>query len=115
MNLATLSLKGRLSEPDGTNALTPHLAAYPVANDYINAKVCDMNTKDDKDEKSDSRSELESHANMVVLGQHCYIISSSGRHVEVNAFSIEVGRTKSVPIVDAAIVYDFRTQSRRTL
>ena len=77
MTLATLSLKGRLSEPDDTNALTPHLADYPVANDYINARVCDMNANDDKDEKSDSRSELDSHANMVVLGQHCYIIYSS--------------------------------------
>ena len=43
---------------------------------------------------------------MVVLGQHCYIISSSDRHAEVNAFSRKLGRMKSVPIVDAAIVYD---------
>ena len=70
MNLATLSLKGRLSETDDTNALTPHLAAYPVANYYISARVCDMNDNYDKDKNPDSRSELESYANMVVLGQH---------------------------------------------
>ena len=102
----TLSLKGRLSEPDNKNALIPHLAAYPVENDYVNARVCDMNANEDKDENFDSRSELDSHANMVFLGQHCHIISSSSRHAEVNAFSREVGKMKSVPIVDAAIVYD---------
>ena len=65
-----------------------------------------MNANEDKDENSDSCSELDSHANMVVLGQHCYIISSSDRHAEVNAFPREVGRMKGVPTVDAAIVYD---------
>ena len=65
-----------------------------------------MNANEDKDENSDSCSELDSHANMVVLGQHCYIISSSGIHAEVNKFAIEVGRMKSVTIVAAAIVYD---------
>ena len=66
----TLSLKWRFYDPDNTNVLVPHLAAYPVANDYVNASVCDMNANEDKDESSDYRSDLESHANMVVLGQH---------------------------------------------
>ena len=43
---------------------------------------------------------------MVVLGQHCYIIYSSGRHADVNAFAREVGKIKSVPIVDADVVYN---------
>ena len=102
----TLSLKGKFSDQDNTNTLVPHLAAYPVANDYVNARVCDMTANEDKDEKSGSRSELESHANMVVLREHCYIISSSGRYTEVNTFDREVGRMKSFPIVDSAIVYD---------
>ena len=84
----TLSLKGKFSDPDNTNALIPHLAAYPVANDYVNTRVCDMNANEDEDENSDSLSELDSHANMVVLRQNCYIIPSSGRYAEVNAFAI---------------------------
>ena len=80
MTLATSPLKRRLSEPDNTNALTSHLAAYPVANDYINARVFDMNANYNKDKNSDSRLELEYHANMVVLGQYRYIILSSIRH-----------------------------------
>ena len=63
----TLYLKGKFSDPDNTNALVPHLASYPVANDYVNARVFDMNVNEDKDENSDSRSVLDSHANMVVL------------------------------------------------
>ena len=106
MTPATSSLEGIFSEPDDKNALTPHLESYPVENNYINARVCDMNTNDKKYENSDSCSELDSHAYMVFLGQHCYIISSSGRHAEVNTFSREVGRMKSVPIVDASVVYD---------
>ena len=45
---------------------------------------------------------------MVVLGQHFYLISSSSRHAEVNDFAREVVRNKSVPIFDAAIVYNCR-------
>ena len=67
----TLSLKGKFSEPDNTNVFVPHLAFYQVANDYVNARVCDMNANEDDDGNSDPRSDLDSHANMVVLGQHC--------------------------------------------
>ena len=103
----TLSLKGKFSEPDNTNALVPHFAAYPVTNDYVNARVCDINANEDEDEKSDSCSKLDSNEKIVFLGQHCYIISYSGRHAEDNAFAREVGRMKSVTIVDAALVFDF--------
>ena len=106
MTPAISSLEGRLSNPDDTNVLTPRLSAYPVANDYINARVCDMNANDNKDENSDSCSELDSHANIFVLGQYCCIISSSGRHAEVNDFDREVGRMKIVAIVDTGVVYN---------
>ena len=56
LTLVTLSLKGKLSDPDNTNALVPHLVDYPVANGYVNARVCDMNATEDEDENSDSRS-----------------------------------------------------------
>ena len=52
------------------------------------------------------RSELDSHANMVVLGKDCWIISCSNRSVDVSAFANDVGSLKSVPIVDALIAYD---------
>ena len=54
---------------------------------------------------SDYRTELESHANMQVVGQSCYILSDSGTFVEVNAFSPDY-ETKNIPIVDAGVQYD---------
>ena len=48
--------------------------------------------------------ELDSHANMVVLGNQATIIQSRGT-ADVNAFSEEVGTLK-VPIVDGIIAYD---------
>ena len=58
------------------------------------------------------RTELDSHANMAVLGKHCFVFERTGRHCDVSAFSPTI-ETTSLPIVDAVIVYDcpFRLQS----
>ena len=50
----------------------------------------------------DSRTELDYHTNMLVVGQNCYIISDSGTFAEVNAFSTD-HETKNIPIVDSAV------------
>jgi hypothetical protein len=52
------------------------------------------------------QSDLDSHANMIVLGKQCFIISYSGKYIDVNAFADAVGGLTQVPIVDAAITYD---------
>ena len=54
--------------------------------------------------------ELDSHANMCVLGKHCYLLSelSTARTVQVAAFSDSAGGLNNVPIVDAMIAYDCR-------
>ena len=51
-------------------------------------------------------SHLDSHANMIVCGRHCFVLSVSSITAEVNAFSTEVGQMHSVPIVDAIIVHE---------
>ena len=43
---------------------------------------------------------------MSVVGQICYILSDSGNCVEINSFSPDY-KTKKIPIVDAAVKYDF--------
>ena len=53
----------------------------------------------------DSRTELDSHANMAVIGHHAYILSTSDKMVEVNAFTPEHATIKA-PLVDAALQYD---------
>ena len=54
------------------------------------------------------RTELDSHANMCVLGKNYYSLSelSSAKTVSVGAFSESAGGLDSVPIVDAMLAYD---------
>ena len=55
---------------------------------------------------SSSKTELDSHANMIILGRHCFIISRSGKVIDVSTFAEAAGGLSQVPIVDAAIAYD---------
>ena len=52
-----------------------------------------------------SRAELDSHANMAVIGKHAYILAETGKTVEVNPFTPTYKLFKA-PIVDAALQYD---------
>jgi len=56
-------------------------------------------------EGEESRTELDSHANMPVVGQNAYIISDTGRIADVNPFTPDYD-SMHVSIVDAAIRYD---------
>jgi hypothetical protein len=51
--------------------------------------VSDVDVADDNtiDVEETSRTELDSHANMPVVGRHTYIISHTGRVAEVNPFT----------------------------
>ena len=53
-----------------------------------------------------SRTELDSHANMVVVGSNCLIVEYSGRTAVVNPFTPEYDALTEVPIVDAAVLYE---------
>ena len=52
------------------------------------------------------RSELDSHANMMVVGKNAFIFESTGRTCEAKPFSEDLGIIKNIPIVDAAVAYD---------
>ena len=54
----------------------------------------------------ESRTELDSHANMVVVGQHAFIINNTGKTAEVSPFTSSYDSLKNAPIVDAIIAYD---------
>ena len=51
--------------------------------------------------------ELDSHANMVVVGNQAFLFSHSGQYVNVRAFAEEVKALTKVHIVDAVIAYYF--------
>ena len=52
-----------------------------------------------------SRTDLDTHANMPVVGCNSYIISKTGKTTEVNAYSPEY-ESKLIELVDAAVQYD---------
>ena len=90
-----------------------HVAAYPMPNVHVSSSIGPIisastgtATVEDSDFATESRTELDSHANMCVVGRYATIVNTSGRHAEVNAFSPEIKSLHKVPIVDAAIAYD---------
>ena len=79
-------------------------------NAHVCATICaaidkaneSMDVETDGDE---SRTELDSHANMVVLGKHSFIIQWTGKHANVSPFTPDYEALRKVPIVDAALLY----------
>ena len=66
------------------------------------ATTADMGNKDDQE----TSTQLDSHANMVVVGGHASVFGHSGKSADVRPFSNDCSKLKSVPIVDAAMAYD---------
>lgn len=74
-------------------------------NAHLRIKIVSL-VKDCNDKEGQSNSD--SHANMIVCGKYCWIISCSRWSVGVNAFSSMARGLTAVPIVDALIAYDCR-------
>ena len=53
----------------------------------------------------ESRTELDSHANMPVVGKHAYIIAETGKKVDVPPFTPDY-KPLTIPLVDAMVKYD---------
>jgi hypothetical protein len=71
------------------------------------AAISEINGNEDlnQDMREDSRTELDSHANMPVVGKFAYIISNTGRIADVKAYSPDYD-SMQIPIVDAAVKYE---------
>ena len=54
-----------------------------------------------------SRTDLDSHANMAVVGKNVAITNDTGRRAEVSPFTPDYESLSKVPIVDAAIKHDY--------
>ena len=85
----------------------------PIPNVYLTARIAAAtaligNASVDGTSDGEGRTELDSHANMCVLGKHCVLLSelSHARTVSVGAFSESAGGLDAVPIVDAMLAYD---------
>ena len=53
-----------------------------------------------------SRTELDSHTNMVVMGRNAAVIQETGTTAQVNAFSPECSALQEVRIVDAVVKWE---------
>ena len=74
----------------------------PTPNIRLRAKIASMI----RNRTGRGRTELDSHANMMVFGNNCEVISLSGKTVEVGAFSESAGGLSDVPIADVIVAYD---------
>ena len=61
------------------------------------------NTESEKSTE-DSRTDLDSHANMPVVGGNCYVFRRTGRKATVSAFSPDYAPL-DLEVVDAALMY----------
>ena len=74
--------------------------------DHINYLLSYVNGDPDTTiSDKDSRTELESHANMPAVGRHVYVISDTGKIADVNPFTPDYN-SMQVHIVDAAVQYE---------
>src|SRR5687768_5805580 len=61
------------------------------------------------------RTELDSHANMVVLGSNVLILSTTLRTAMVRPFTPDYEALPDVPIVDAALLYECSFTGRKCI
>ena len=55
--------------------------------------------------EEESRTELDLHAIMLVVGRHCVILSDAGKTVDVSLFTPDY-KAMTVRLVDASVAYD---------
>ena len=53
----------------------------------------------------ESRTELDSHANMPVVGKYCHVIQNTGKSVDMNPFTPAYDPLRGVPLVDVALLH----------
>ena len=75
-------------------------------NDYLQSKISVIVSSSGEGGDEVQGTELDSHANMVVIGSQAFVFNHSGKFCEVKAFSEEANGMTNVPIVDAVIAYD---------
>lgn len=70
-----------------------------------------VSQKEEYDAK-EGKSELHSHADMIVFGEWCWKISRWNRSIDVTAFVLAACGLEEVPIVDAIIEYVIKKHTR---
>ena len=77
-----------------------------MPNDHLVNRIVMEPSKYGECDNGPRGTELDSHANMAVVGSQAFVFSTSGMTCDVQAFSKEAKGMSGVHIVDAAIAYD---------
>ena len=77
-----------------------------LKSDHLYAKIADLNDEM-RNDRIDPTMELDSHANMVLLGKDCFMFDGvQGCTCNVVPYDPSLGIGKKIPIVDGAMAYD---------
>ncbi len=94
-------------DPGGPNLREPN--SYQIneqLRSYIaSSAISDVNGDEADDDSKSSKTELDSHANMPVVGKNAFIISDTGRVADVKAYTPDYD-SMELHIVDAAVKYE---------
>ena len=72
---------------------------------YALIATTNVATPKDVEEDTNSRTELDSHANMPLVGLNASMFADTGRVAEVSPYTPEY-KSLQIPIVDSAVLYD---------
>ena len=98
---------GSMLQPDANRDWDPG-GDITISSSYMYHKVSDAQTHMDtglEPATCGSRTDLDSHANMPVVGDQAFILADLGRSCDVSPFTPDYKPLK-VPMVDAAVKYD---------
>ena len=91
-----------------SNSVLNSILEKSGTNTYVSQTICNVSSEGieglDRDGDNLSRTDLDSHANMVVVGKHPAITNDAGR--KVSPFTPDYESLSKVLIVDAAVAYD---------
>ena len=90
-----------------TRSSNKHPVISPSLSSTILNHIATVSSSTSMNNSEIMEAHFDSHANMVVLGKCCWILSTSKERTAVSGFVDDVGTLPSVPIVDAVIAYDF--------
>ena len=99
----TKSEPGIVQSPNEIQLNKINMNSYTYSRVYQHMMVSSIDVSEET--SVTSRTELDSHANMPVVGRNAYVISDTGRIADVNPFTPDY-ESMQIPIVDAAVRYD---------
>ena len=96
------------SEDGSSNVEVGSSSSGPIERDKAMVSAIERNLDMENDEENPlPRTELDTHANMVVLGANAYVYDGiNGNTCEVVPYDPKLGSAENVPIVDGAVAYD---------